>query len=400
MAKVSMNKFFIVAAVASLAEHVACFGFQCHLTLQVGDKALDTDRITSWTTAYITTGDNSVPTPTISPFSSAFTFPSPLVVVPTGRPDQENAVSGLQLTTLSISTTHPASCQTPFLSASESVIGDGISSSMNLVQPEPTITHAPPTPTWAESPIPQLSHSDSTVTGKRGIAYNDASMANRFATFCFSCGWAYNWASSRGDLSSEIEYIPMLWGDSALHTDHWDGDCESELKKGVKALFSFNEPDNAAQANISPEQAAASHIQWMNKYAGRAPISAPSITNSGNPGEGLEWLEAFINICKASDEGCQVDFCNVHWYSEAQYADTLFEYLDKAHEICDGKPIWLTEFAPLGSENQISEFLTSVIPELDDLVYLEAYSYFMVSIGSLMASPTVLSELGQIYASI
>ena len=343
---------------------------------------------TLWTTVYITVSDNSVLGPTASPCSSALTTPSHVVVVPTSGPEQENTVSGLRLTTLSTSAKHHAPDQTSCMPISDSVIDSSTSFFLKSIQPEPTRTYAPSTPAWAEWPVPHPSHSDSTINSKRGIAYNNASMADLFAASCISCGWAYNWASSRGDLSSGIEYIPMLWGDSALHTDHWDGDCESELKKGVKALFSFNEPDHADQANVSPEQAAASHIRWMNKYAGRARISAPSITNSGDPGKGLEWLKAFMNICKASDPECQIDFCNIHWYSEAQYADTLLERIEKAHAICDGKPIWLTEFASAGSERQISDFITNIILILDDSVYLEAYSYFMVSTGSLMARST------------
>lgn len=404
----------VVAALAAMTEQVAAFNSHRHLHHQVDKRALETDWVTVWETVVVTAGDElpaptevpaenspaepdvDAPPPPPAPTTSSVTSTSTVVVAPTSEPvQQEEVVPAPQLTTLSTAVKPPAEEPTP--DESQEAVEESIAPVLNPIEVEPTSTTSAPAP--AETSSTSSPPSGPAVSGKRGIAYNDAGLANAFDESCESCAWAYNWASSRGDLSDSIEYVPMLWGDAPLHTDHWDSNCEAELEKGVKALLSFNEPDHATQANISPAQAAASHIKWMNPYAGRALIGAPSVTNSGNPGEGLEWLQGFMDACK-SGEGCQVDFCPVHWYSEAQYSDTLFEHLEKAHEICDGKPVWLTEFAPLGSDEQISEFMTNIIPELDNVEYLEAYSYFMVSAGSLMSGPTSLSGYGQIYASV
>ncbi|KAJ6789024.1 hypothetical protein PWT90_09914 [Aphanocladium album] len=235
---------------------------------------------------------------------------------------------------------------------------------------------------------------------KQGLAYNDASMANIFKKSCSKEGvWAYNWGSSPSGLDSDIPYVPLLWGDIPVHTDHWHNDAEAALSKGAKALLSFNEPDMPSQANMAPGAAAAAHAKYFSSYVGRAQIGSPAVSNSGQKDQGLDWLKQWVTACNA-DSNCHFDFCTVHWYSEAQYADTLFKHLKDANDICQGKPVWLTEFAPFGSDDQISGFLKSVLPKLDSLDYLHAYSYFMVAQNQLMSSNTALSTIGNVYASL
>lgn len=235
---------------------------------------------------------------------------------------------------------------------------------------------------------------------KRGIAYNDASMANAFKATCLTnCGWGYNWGSSPSGLDSNIPYVPMLWGDLPVHTANWHNDAEAAISKGSKAMLSFNEPDMPSQANMAPGAAAAAHAKYFAPYKGRAQIGSPAVSNSGQAGQGISWLKDFMTACNA-DSNCHVDFCAVHWYSEAQYSNTLFDHLKAANDACGGKPVWLTEFAPFGSDDQISGFMRAVVPKLDSLDYLHAYSYFMVAQNQLMSGPSLLSTIGNVYAAL
>ncbi|GKT98213.1 glycoside hydrolase [Fusarium langsethiae] len=231
---------------------------------------------------------------------------------------------------------------------------------------------------------------------KRGVCYNNVDLANTFAASCENCGWGYNWDSESGGLDSGLNFIPTLWSDDAVHVDRFASNCAKSLANGAKAIFSFNEPDNGGQAHMTPAAAAAAHIKLLNPYAGKALIGAPSISNSGLPMEGREWLSSFVEEC---GDKCHFDFCNVHWYSEVEYGETLFEHLEKSHEICGGKPIWLTEFAPKGSDDAIASWLEEAIPRLEALDYLDAYSYFKVETGMLMTSETEMSKYGSVYAS-
>lgn len=240
---------------------------------------------------------------------------------------------------------------------------------------------------------------DAATFAKRGIAYNDVTLANTMAQDCPNCGWTYNWDSASAGVAKRLNYIPMLWSDRADHVQNWNANANAAIKAGSTAIFSFNEPDNQGQAAMSPDYAAKKHIQYMNPFKGKALIGAPAVTNSGNPGEGIEWLKSFLSSCKA-EGGCTVDFCNVHWYSGAQYSETLFTHLDAAHKACGNKPIWLTEFAPTGaSDTDTVTFLNKVLPRLEKLTYLHAYAYFMTKKGSLMNNQGSLSTYGKTYAT-
>ena len=271
--------------------------------------------------------------------------------------------------------------------------------------PAPAPTSVPSPASSSHSPSPSSTPADSGsssggnpgFSGKRGMGYNDASLANFFGESSGKCSWAYNWADSPGDLDSKYSFIPTLWGDKNDFLSRWSSAASTAISKGSKALFSFNEPDNAGQANMSPSDAASLHVQHMNPFAGKALIGAPAVSNSNLAGQGLQWLQSFMTSCQGA--GCHVDFCNVHWYSPANEMDSLFDLLEQAHQICGNKPVWLTEFAPTGSSDEINNFLNVAIPKLEALDYVTGYAYFFVDTGKLLDSANSLSSVGQVYAS-
>ncbi|KAJ6439679.1 glycoside hydrolase [Purpureocillium lavendulum] len=249
----------------------------------------------------------------------------------------------------------------------------------------------------------ERSTSDGNVTGsvewmpfsKRGLVFNDAGMANALGGACRKCGWGWNWDQTPNGLDSRYSFVPMLWGDRSYHTGRWSGNAEKAIRNGAKAMLSFNEPDNAGQSNMSPQAAAEAHIKYMNPYAGRVKIGAPSITNSGAANQGVNWLNAFFRACNGR---CKVDFCPVHWYSDARWADSLITHINNAARACGGRPVWLTEFAPTGGD--VNGFLRNMLPKLDSHPSLDAYSYFMVGQGKLMSGSRSLNSAGQLYATL
>lgn len=186
----------------------------------------------------------------------------------------------------------------------------------------------------------------------------------------------------------------MLWAPS--HASGWTANAESAIAKGATSLLSFNECDNANQCNLDAGSAASAHITYMNPFSGRARIGTPAITNSNIAGEGLDWLKAFVSACGGQ---CAYDFCAAHWYDHPD-TSVFLNHLTAVHQIC-GKPVWLTEFAPLGSDAQVDAFLKEVMVELDTnpaYSFVERYSYFMAGTGSLLSSSTSLSVYGNTYA--
>jgi len=246
-----------------------------------------------------------------------------------------------------------------------------------------------------------VSSSSTTTGGKRGIAYNDVSAVNVLmgAAASDKFSYAYNWDSNcNGLLHSGLSFVPMLWGNIDIHTSRWQANADAMIAAGSTHLLSFNEPDNAGQANMSPADAAAAHVKWMNPYAGKSKIGSPAITNSNIAGQGLDWLTSFMDSCNSL--GCQIDFCVTHWYHVPSAAQSLFDHIAAVSKICGGKKVWVTEFAPVqASDSDIDNFLPEVLSKLDLDDTVEAYFYFYAAVGSLLSDASSLSSYGKIYAT-
>ena len=106
---------------------------------------------------------------------------------------------------------------------------------------------------------------------------------------------------------------------------------------------------------------------------------APAVSNSQNPGEGLEWLKSFMDLCT----GCNIGAVNQHWYDTTSNDVSLFQQqISSAHEQ-SGLPVFVGEFGFIGSDSDISEALNQVLGWLDANDSVVGYAYFMVGDGYL-----------------
>jgi len=239
-----------------------------------------------------------------------------------------------------------------------------------------------------------MSVASRSASGKRGLAYNDPTLCVDFKSDKIT--WGYNWGSSGFDqLDKQFEFVAMLWGSQGFDT--WEVNADLAIKAGNKHLVSFNEPDIGGQATMSPAAAAEAYKTYMNPFAGRALLGGPAVTNSMQPGQGLEWLKAFLTAC--NDE-CHIDFFPVHWYDPTGNMDSLKQHLSQTHDIAGGKNVWLSEFGLGGGGSQDAQvaFLKQALPYLDQTSYVERYAYFGVFPDSLLDGNTV-SSAGQVYLS-
>lgn len=425
------NKVVLLTAAATLVESALGFNFHRHGHQNINKRALETEWVTEWVTVWVTPGQEEAAAATSTSTtttttksgskkhkavgggsdSAPTTTSTTVVVVPTSTSTSVAYVAPVQTTlTTAIqpkSTVEEAAVVTT--SSIEEVAVVPETTSEVAVEEVATTSKAAAATTTSKKAAATTASSSSSSAGlshKRGMAYNDAALANTFGSSCPNCGWGYGWSAysqSAGstELDSTYNFIPLLHGDDAMYTNDWATAAAAAIKSGSKALFSFNEPDIPSQAGMTPAVAASAHVIHMNPFAGQAKIGAPSVSNSGQSGQGLDWLSSWIDACEALDEQCHYDFCNIHWYAQVAYVDTLFTQLEAAHKLC-GKPIWLTEFAPeLGTatDAETAAFLEEVIPKLEALDYVEAYSYWMVATDNLMTSATSLSTYGQVYAS-
>ncbi|KAI1167188.1 glycosyl hydrolase catalytic core-domain-containing protein [Nemania serpens] len=334
------------------------------------------------TTTPVTTAVSSTPVVVAVPTTS--------VTVPTVTPT--TMITAVKPTTTKATTTKAT---TQSSSVSTTTKATPVVEKPTVVLPTTTAVVIPTTSSASATPTPVAGNGGS----KRGLAFNDASLVQEFLTLGGEASWAYNWGSTTGDLPAGVAYYPMLWSPAPDHSNGWDAAAKAAIANGANALLGFNEPDIASQANMSPQDAAAGHIKFMNPYAGQARISTPAISSSENANQGVDWLKQFFNACNGQ---CQFDFCAAHWYGPGGVngANLFLQHLKDVNTACDGKPVWVTEFA--AESDSVDEFVSTIVQALesDEYSFVEKYSYFMANVGNLFSSPTQLSSYGKIYAGI
>ncbi|KAK7744724.1 hypothetical protein SLS62_010081 [Diatrype stigma] len=286
-----------------------------------------------------------------------------------------------------------------------SIVGDITSTPIAAPAAVDTASVAPaalPTSAAAPAEVSPASTTSSNVS-KRGAAYNDASMVKVLLGQTNAISWVYNWGADAGDLGVDIPFYPTMWGDKVAAD--WPAKAQAAVDAGTEVFFSFNEPDNAGQANMAPSYAATKHQEWMNPYGDKARIGAPAVSSSEEANQGLDWLQQFFDACGGN---CKVDFCNTHWYGPGgdSGADLFLAHVKAVRDVsgCQGKPVWITEFMPQGSSSENETFMKKITEALEssDYDFVEKYSYFMLAVGEtyLMSSATELNALGKIYANL
>ncbi|KAK3900234.1 glycosyl hydrolase catalytic core-domain-containing protein [Staphylotrichum tortipilum] len=401
-----------------------------HLGLQHGvqhghheKRALVTQKVTvtDWVTVTVTEGETATTAPRVfvtqsrkrkststskSSSSTKSTTTSSAVVAP---PAATPASSTTLVTLVSSSSKAPAVQAVPSSTSVAPVVNTpapppppaptSTSTSQAPVAPPPaptTTSQAPAAPPAAQEGNGSGSNTGGSTGGssaKRGLAYNDPQLLTRFLNGGNKVSWAYNWGQY-DDSGTSLEFCPMLWGLKLDFAQTWPANAQKAINAGSKCLFSFNEPDLGSQANMSPQLAAQKHIELMNPFSGKALIGAPAITNSGASNQGIAWLKQFFDACGGK---CAVDFVNIHIYG----VDTT-TFLTHLRNVRDAfnKPVWITEFAFDGSDDQIDAQLKTVIHEIETnptYSFVQRYSYFMAGDGHLVKGNSV-SSYGNTFA--
>ncbi|KAF2195172.1 glycoside hydrolase family 128 protein [Zopfia rhizophila CBS 207.26] len=255
------------------------------------------------------------------------------------------------------------------------------------------------------SPKPSSSSTPSYSGGKRGLAYNDASLCSKLGGGKFS--FAYNWASvENGQLPEGVKFVPMMHKPADATPEKWLENVDKAVKAGSNAVMGFNEPDHSSQANLSPEQACKDWTTYMEPVAKKYPdltILGPSVTNGETAKMmGLDgWLKPFREACP----GATYHATNIHFYDiyNDGVVDRFIKNIENAYENFGKKKVWVTEFGlNPGSANaeQAADFLKKVMEYMDGSDKVQGYAYFMVGSGeNQLLSGQSLSPAGNVYAS-
>ncbi|KAF8604185.1 hypothetical protein BDV93DRAFT_472122 [Ceratobasidium sp. AG-I] len=215
------------------------------------------------------------------------------------------------------------------------------------------------------------------VDGKRGFAwpwYNENSALNASRLIDLNAQWLYNWETWRPTNAAGLDWIGMqrcMNCDSSPIAQLQD----RVVSQNMTTLFTINEADLNA---ILPSDAAAWYIQYINPLNIRKAL--PSVTSSGLPGMGLDWVTQFFTACAGQ---CYVDYINLHWYGSL-FTD-FQAYVEQAHVLFPQYQIAITEFALQAPANQSqqADFLRQAMGFLDNAPYVSHYSVFLASSPSL-----------------
>jgi hypothetical protein len=324
-------------------------------------------------------------TPVASQAGGDYGYPAP------SPPAVEKPTAAAEKPATSQAEGYPVNTPTPSAAISSAV---AISSAAPVSSAAPASSAAP-----SSSAAPKPSGSPSYTGTKRGLAYNDGNLCSKFAS---RFGFAYNWGQTE---SSDVgaPFVPMMHKPSDSSADEWLANVEKAVKGGSKAVMGFNEPDIAAQANLTPEAACSAWKEYMNPIAeshSDVTIIGPGVSNSNIDGQGLTWLSKFQAVCPDAT----IHSTNVHFYDiyDEGTLDRFQAHVEKAISMTN-KPVWVTEFGlnpGSASPEQAAEFLKGCMKYLDGNDKVQGYSYFMVGTGEHQLNTAGgLSPLGEIYAS-
>jgi hypothetical protein len=187
--------------------------------------------------------------------------------------------------------------------------------------------------------------------------------------------WYYNWSPSNAGMKGPAgsTFVPMIWGAASVTK------ANLATAKKSRVILGFNEPDMAAQANMSVSKALA---LWPRLQATGRTLGSPAVAWGADRSGG--WLDRFMKGAKKKH--LRVDFITLHWYGSdfsAASVKHLKSYIVAVYKKYK-KPIWVTEFSLMRfgtkttypSSKQLVTFLKGATTMMEKLPYVKRYAYF------------------------
>jgi hypothetical protein len=88
-------------------------------------------------------------------------------------------------------------------------------------------------------------------------------------------------------------------------------------------------------------------------------------------------------------------------YDKATNINYFKSHVNAARDIAGGRPIWITEIGPSGTDEEIKNFLRVIIPWLEASAVVHRYAYFMARPGFLInQAGDGMSEIGRAWATL
>jgi hypothetical protein len=156
----------------------------------------------------------------------------------------------------------------------------------------------------------------------------------------------------------------------------WPGYREDWAKVGVKAILGFNEPDNAEQSNLTPEQASVYWGQLDDVAQSFNPpliLVGPGMTHWDETG-GSPWLDQFFGNLSDSRKA------NIKFLGQHDYSGNPTGIIAKAEAAYKkyGRKVWLTEFSVGSGKGRSANdaFMEQILPLLDASEAVDRYAWY------------------------
>jgi RNA polymerase sigma factor (sigma-70 family) len=255
------------------------------------------------------------------------------------------------------------------------------------------------TPTAAKAPVQVVTATSS----KKGVsAWSFAGVDTALSES--GASWYYTWSTTHSGISgpAKVGFVPMIWGPGAVTPT-----ALAQARSAGPYLLGFNEPDMAAQSNMTVDRA----LQlWPQLQATGAVLGSPAVAYGGDTAGG--WLDRFMSGARA--KGYRVDFIALHWYGgDFTTTDAVNQLRSYVQAVYDRYhlPIWLTEYALIDFSHgtrfptgpQQAAFVTASTRMLAGLPYLQRYAWFALPASDtapstgLFRSGPVPTDAGRAY---
>ena len=298
------------------------------------------------------------------------------------------AVADTSKTVAAAPTVASSSTAAPVIAPTSSAAPPVKASATPSTAPEPATAAAAPAASGSKSP-------------KRGIIVSGHDTDVITAAFANTkVSWLGNWYSGpppNWTPEMGMEYVPQLYEPKYIDDGSWASNAGKGVKAGDKYFMSFGEPKTW---NLAPATGVDLWMKNLQPYAAQG-IKLGTPGNLQNPGD-MDWLAAFMDGCATA--GCDISFVCVHWFwTPGPNGQQDFKNaVNKAISLARGKPVWVDNFGANGDREGQIEFLTNIIPWLEDNDAVERYGYLAInrtSGGFLQETADELSDLGKFYAT-
>jgi hypothetical protein len=225
--------------------------------------------------------------------------------------------------------------------------------------------------------------------------------------------WFYTWGNTdRSTLITGAEFVPQIWGKANATKTACDNINAAYRAGRVKYVLGFNEPDLAAESNISVDTALKYWKFLCDNLDPGIQLVSPTPSYPTR-----QWLYDFMDSC--AKRNLRVDHIAVHVYpaapGAANYETTIREVYNKYQ-----KPIWVTEFAlrdesanattpnRYNMQTQVLPFMKNAVSKYEEMPEVFRYAWFtstsatMYGLSSAMLTnpDLTLTILGEYYKTV